>query len=74
MKIYELILEDDQLMGVDAISIVENPAIDEQFIALSKQVQFKVQDEDKRILIGAALVPNKPIFLSIPSAKLRNCI
>ena len=62
MKIYELILEDDQLMGVDAISIVENPAIDEQFIALSKQVQFKVQDEDKRILIGAALVPNKPIY------------
>ena len=63
MKIYELILEDDKLMGVDAISIVESPAIEEQFIALSKQqVQFKVQNEDKRILIGAALVPNKPIY------------
>ena len=63
MKIYELILEDDKLMGVDAISIVESPAIEEQFIALSKQqIQFKVQNEDKRILIGAALVPNKPIY------------
>ena len=50
-------------MGVDAISIVESPAIEEQFIALSKQqIQFKVQNEDKRILIGAALVPNKPIY------------
>lgn len=63
MKFYELILEDDQLMGVDAISIVESPAIEEQFIALSKQqIQFKLQDEEKRILIGAALVPNKPIY------------
>jgi hypothetical protein len=63
MKFYELILEDDKLMGVDAISIVESPAIEEQFIALSKQqIQFKLQDEEKRTLIGAALVPNKPIY------------
>ena len=63
MKIYELILEDDKLMGVDAISIVESPAIEEQFIALSKQqIQFKVQNEEKQILIGAALIPEKPIY------------
>jgi len=63
MKIYELILEDDKLMGVDAISIVESPAIEEQFIALSKQqIQFKVQSEEKQILIGAALIPEKPIY------------
>jgi hypothetical protein len=63
MKIYELILEDDKLMGVDAISIVESPAIEEQFIALSKQqIQFKVQNEEKQVLIGAALIPEKPIY------------
>lgn len=50
-------------MGVDAISIVESPAIEEQFIALSKQqIQFKVQSEEKQVLIGAALIPEKPIY------------
>lgn len=63
MKFYELIIEDDKLMGVDAISIVESPAIEEQFIALSKQqIQFKIQNEEKQVLIGAALIPNKPIY------------
>ena len=35
MKIVELILDEDQeITGVEAISIVENPAIEEDFIAL----------------------------------------
>ena len=64
MKIVELILDEmDELMGIQAISIVENPAIEENFVALkSQEVQFAKQDEEKRILLGAALVPNKPIY------------
>ena len=50
-------------MGIQAISIVESPAIEENFIAMnSQEVQFAKQDEEKRILMGAALVPNKPIY------------
>jgi len=64
MNIIELILDEtEELMGIQAISIVESPAIEENFIAMNAQeVQFAKQDEDKRILMGAALVPNKPIY------------
>ena len=62
MKIVELILEEEDI-GVEAISVVENPAIEEDFIALKKQeYKFAEQDKEKRLLVGAALVPNKPIF------------
>lgn len=62
MRIVELILEEDDI-GVEAISVVENPAIEEDFIALKKQqFNFAEQDKEKRLLVGAALVPNKPIF------------
>lgn len=64
MNIIELILDEaEELMGIQAISIVESPAIEENFIAMkSQEIQFAKQDEDKRILMGAALVPNKPIY------------
>ena len=66
MKIIELILDEDNLQednGISAISIVESPAIEEDFIALKNQeVKFAEQDKEKRILMGAALIPNKPIY------------
>ena len=64
MKIIELILDEMQeMMGIQAISIVESPAIEENFVALKAQeVQVAKQDEEKRILLGAALIPNKPIY------------
>jgi hypothetical protein len=64
MKIVELVLDEMQLAnGIDAISIVESPAIESNFIALNSQkVEFKAVDEDKRILLGPALIPNKPIY------------
>jgi hypothetical protein len=62
MRIVELILEDED-MGVEAISIVSSPAIEEDFIALKKQeFKFAEQDKEKKLLVGAALVPNRPIF------------
>jgi hypothetical protein len=63
MDIIELLINDEDSLGVEAISLVEFPAIEEDFIALSKQkVEFKKIDEDKRIIIGLALIPNKPIY------------
>ena len=64
MNIIELVLDEMQeLMGIQAISIVENPAIEEDFIALNTQkVEFATQNKEKRILMGAALIPNKPIY------------
>jgi hypothetical protein len=64
MKIIELILDEAQsMMGIDAISIVENPAIEENFLALkSDEVKLAEVDKEKKILMGALLIPNKPIF------------
>lgn len=64
MNIIELILDDnDDLTGIEAISVVENPAIEEDFIALkSDEIKLAEVDKEKRILMGAALIPNKPIY------------
>jgi hypothetical protein len=65
MKIVELIIDEEQeFSGIEAISIVDEPAIEENFIALSKQHEIKLAevDKEKRILMGAALVPNKNIY------------
>ena len=63
MRIVELILDENSVEGIEAISIVENPAIEEDFIALnSQEIQLAEVDKDKQILVGALLVPNKPIY------------
>lgn len=64
MRIVELILDDEKAIGVEAISIVESPAIEENFIALNKEYEIKLAevDSEKRILMGAALIPNKNIY------------
>ncbi len=64
MKTIELYIdEDNEFSGIEAISVVENPAIEEDFIALKKQqVKLAEVDKEKRILMGAALVPNKKIY------------
>jgi hypothetical protein len=64
MKIIELILDEaNEIAGVEAISVVENPAIEEDFVALANQeIKFAEINKEKRILMGALLVPNKPIY------------
>lgn len=48
-----------------AVSLVEDPAIESNFIALSKQKQIIQLENEKRLLVGAALIPNKPIYRNI---------
>jgi hypothetical protein len=64
MKIVELIIDErDSESGIDAVSVVESPAIEENFIALAEQkIELKEIDAEKRILMGAALIPNKKIY------------
>ena len=55
--------ESKELDGIEAISLVEFPAIEENFVALSEhKVEFKTIDADKRIVVGLALVPDKKIY------------
>jgi hypothetical protein len=64
MKIVELVIDNkDKLSGIDAVSVVHSPAIEENFIALNKhEIELKEVDAEKRILMGAALIPDKQIF------------
>ena len=64
MNLIELIIDDkENLQGVEAISIVENPAIESDFVALkSEEVKLAEVDKEKRILMGAVLIPEKPIY------------
>lgn len=65
MEIIELILDEEQAAaGVFAISVVEHPAIESDFIALSKEheVKFAEVNVEKKILMGPALIPNKMIY------------
>ncbi len=66
-KLIELLIGDEQDgLPVEAISLVKYPAIEENFLFFSKGKKTKALslaqiDEDKRTLIGAALIPDKHI-------------
>ena len=63
MNLIELILDEEDAIGVEAISVVENPAIESDFIALNNQeIQLAEINKEKRLLMGALLIPKKPIY------------
>lgn len=63
MNVYELIIDTDaEAFGIQAISLVEEPAIEKDFVALSEEFRFKAIDEEKRLVMGPALIPDKPIY------------
>ena len=63
-KIIELLIdESEELFGVQAISLVSNPALERGWGAFSKDKFLSLAkiDEDKRTLVGPALIPEKQI-------------
>lgn len=65
-KLIELLVGDGELLPIEAISLVHDPAIEENWVAFSKgqntrMVSLATVDEDKRTLIGPALIPDKHI-------------
>ena len=64
METFEVIFNEGQTDGVFGISLVETPATDAQFIALSKQKKISLStiDSEKRLLLGAVLVPDLEIY------------
>jgi len=67
MRIYNVEYNPKENEGVYALSVVKSPAMQSNWITLSEQkktVKLATVDEERRILMGIALVPNKPIFRS----------
>lgn len=62
MELFELTIE-EKMDEVFAISLVENPAIESDFIYFGKEeIQFAKVDEEQRMLIGPVLIPDKRIL------------
>lgn len=64
LDLYEYTIEDVDIDGMTAISLVDFPAIEENFIILSKQEKqkFEVSKLEKNRITGPALIPNKKIY------------
>jgi hypothetical protein len=63
MKLYELIIKDEEIDEIFAVSLVQDPAIESNFVFFDKEkVQFERVDNEKRIVAGPILIPNKKIL------------
>lgn len=55
---------EDNLTGMFLVSLVEDPAVEIDFLAFEKQekLSFAVQDEEKHIITGVAILADTPIY------------
>jgi hypothetical protein len=70
-SIVELVIDDEsESLAIDAISLVSAPAIEQDFVYFGKEknnLTFAKVDEEKRMLVSPALIPNKQIFRYDPN-------
>lgn len=67
---YRLLVDDTDSTEVDFISLVEDPAIQIDWMSFSngeskprvEEVKFKINSQEKRMLSGVFMVPDKPIY------------
>jgi len=67
-KVMKCMIDDNMKLGVQAISLVEFPAIEENWIALSN-VKLSAVNAERRMLYGPALIPDKYILRIDPKTK-----
>jgi hypothetical protein len=60
-KVLKCVIDDNMKLGVQAISLVEFPAIEENFVALSS-VKLSAVNPERRMLYGPVLIPDKYIL------------
>lgn len=73
LPLYNLVIDDDESLGVDKISLVTYPAVEENFLLFDEtkraDYSFSIQNEDKRIVSGIAMVADRPIYRETPDKK-----
>lgn len=64
IQIYECKIDEslNDITGIYAISFVDEPAVEENFVTLSKQAVLLNKDTKKQILTGVVLKPNQLIY------------
>jgi hypothetical protein len=61
LPIYEISIDEAMHLGVDEIAFVEDPAIQELWVAMNEEIKLAAED-DKMIVTGPALVPDRLIY------------
>ena len=61
LPVIYLTIDDDHETGLDAISLVDHPAIERNWMAFNKQQKFAI-NEDKQIVSGMAMISDYPIY------------
>lgn len=60
-KVVKCVIDEEGRLGITAMGLVDMPAIEENWIALSK-VQLSAINDERRMLYGPALIPDKEIL------------
>lgn len=56
--------------GIELISLVDEPAVQKEFIKFSEQQEIKLKvNEEKRIITGVALIPGQKIYREDPNGE-----
>lgn len=64
LPVYKIIVNEDDDTGVEFVSLVDRPAIQKDFMLFSQQQKqgYSIQDEEKRIVTGPAMLADLPIY------------
>ena len=70
LPVYQAVISDEKC-GMLRISLVDDPAVQSNFVAFSKnqptrQLMYAVQDEDKRLVLGVVMRADFPILRRQP--------
>ncbi len=59
---YELVIDPEKGYVVNAVAAVDIPAIERNWMAFEKQLGFSSVEDEKRIVVGAAMIPDMKIY------------
>ncbi|MBM3417471.1 MAG: hypothetical protein FJY17_00945 [Bacteroidetes bacterium] len=64
LPIYRLDIVDDLESNVEVeyVALVDRPAIERAFLAFNKSMAFAIQDEEEKIISGALILADTPIY------------
>lgn len=63
LPVYKMTIdEDDNFTGVEFISLVDQPAIEVNWVAFKETIKRYSFDADKQIVTGPAMIPDLPIY------------
>jgi len=61
LPLYNLMIDDNIELGVSYVALVDDPAIEINWMAFNNQIQFKA-DTERRIITGALMLSDTPIY------------